>query len=165
MSEGKDYKQSFLNTFLNRKQSTRFRVDFFCKNNMAPKIFSGFGKKFTVSLMIVSILLWSANLPALAAAPTVSDVIVTTSTAKIIFDQDVITTTDTGNANYANSAGNLNNYLFESPSGTTNPFSQSAPYNHFSEYYTSGSGEGVLQILNLNLTQGNSWRLRFSNIA
>ena len=99
--------------------------------------------------------------PALAAKPTIKSVTVTETSARVVFDQNVVHTGP--GANYDKSTMNLSNYNLWQPTGTLYPLYQD--YGHFTDYFVSGGQDGVATIFGLGLTQGQTWKMQIQNIA
>ncbi len=140
---------------------------FFTFKNMMNKKRGGlFSKKIFAFATVFAAVLFSAG-SALAAAPTVSSVSVTTSSATIFFDQPNIVSAVSGQDNYANSAKNLSNYLLKWGTGGTAtivyPLAGMSDYS--ANFYASGPSEGVAYISGLNLTAGDDFSLTISNVA
>ena len=123
-------------------------------------------KKAVAACVGFATIFMMAGGPALAiAAPTVSSVTVTEKYISVVFDQNVVNTTNSENSDWGASASSLNNFSFESPTGTSEIISRYAPYSNFTDYYVSGSTDGVLNIFGLDLTAGQSYTLGIQNIA
>lgn len=92
----------------------------------------------------------------MAAAPTVSSVTVTTSSAKVVFDQAMNQSSATADA----SVTNLSNFSLSWGAGSVlYPFH--SDYGHFVNYVSAGT-EGVATIFGLGLTAAESYSLTVS---
>ncbi len=102
----------------------------------------------------------------LAAAPVVDSIYVTTTSARIYYNQTNMNVAGVGQENYATSAVNLANYTLLWGTSTANTlYPLHSGYGQFMDYTTSGGAEGVAIIFGLNLTEGNVFSLSASNVA
>ena len=125
-----------------------------------------FSKNIFAFAAVFAAVLFSADF-VLAAAPTVSSVSITTTSATIIFNQSDIVSAISGQDNYANSARNLSNYLLKWGTGvsptTVYPLAGLSDYQVI--FYASGPTDGTAYISGLNLTEGDNYSLTVSNVA